>query len=170
MKKTTKIILLTCVFLLLAGAGYGYWQKKAAEQPEQRFKLATIENGDVVQTVSANGTLNPVVLVSVGTQVSGTVRKLYVDFNDKVKAGQALLELDDALLSAQVRQSEANLANVTAALELAEANETRMQALFKQEYVSRQEYEQTRQGLKSARARSASTRSASGVRCGASVA
>ena len=54
----------------------------------------------MTQTVSANGTLNPVVLVSVGTQVSGTVRKLYVDFNDKVEEGQPLLELDDALVSA----------------------------------------------------------------------
>jgi HlyD family secretion protein len=50
----------------------------------------------MTQTVSANGTLNPVVLVNVGTQVSGTVTRLYVDFNDKVEKGQALLELDDS--------------------------------------------------------------------------
>ena len=73
----------------------------------------------MTQTVSANGTLNPVVLVSVGTQVSGTVKKLYVDFNDKVEAGQPLLELDAALLTAQVKQTEASVANASAALELA---------------------------------------------------
>jgi multidrug efflux pump subunit AcrA (membrane-fusion protein) len=80
---------------------------------KQRYKLATIEKGDVTQTVSANGTLNPVVLVSVGTQVSGTVKKLYVDFNDKVEKGQALLELDDALARRR-RQSAANVANAQA--------------------------------------------------------
>jgi HlyD family secretion protein len=112
----------------------------------------------VTQTVSANGTLNPVVLVSVGTQVSGTVKKLYVDFNDKVEAGQALLELDDSLLAAQVKQSEASVANASAGLELAQANEARMKSLFAQEYVSRQEYDQSNQALKSATAQIALAR------------
>lgn len=158
MKKSSKIILLVSGLALLAGTGIWYAKQRAADQPEQRYKLATIEKGDVVQTVSANGTLNPVVLVSVGTQVSGTVKKLYVDFNDKVKAGQPLLELDDALLAAQVRQSEANFANVSAAVELAEANESRMKALFAQEYVSRQEYEQSRQAMRSGKAQLALAR------------
>ena len=82
-----------------------------------------MEKGELKQTVSANGTLNPVMLVNVGTQVSGTVKKLYVDFNDKVEKGQVLLELDAALLSAQVNQSEANVQNALASLELAQANE-----------------------------------------------
>lgn len=117
-----------------------------------------MEKGDVTQTVSANGTLNPVVLVNVGTQVSGTVRKLYVDFNDHVKQGQPLLELDDALLAATERQSAANMTNAQAALELALANEARLAALYRQEYVSRQEYDQARQALKSAQAQLALAR------------
>ena len=108
--------------------------------------------------MSANGTLNPVVLVSVGTQVSGTVKKLYVDFNDKVKQGQPLLELDDALVSAAERQSAANVASAQASLELAQANEARMKALFAQEYVSRQEYDQARQALKAGQAQLALAR------------
>ena len=136
----------------LIGGGLWYSKQREAQNPEQRYKLATIDKGEVTQTVSANGTLNPVVLVSVGTQVSGTVKKLYVDFNDKVKEGQPLLELDAALLTAQARQSEANLASANAALELAQANEARIKALFAQEYVSKQEYDQTRQALKSATA------------------
>ena len=149
MKRIGKIIVGVTVIAGLIGGGLWYSKQRAAQNPEQRYKLATLEKGDVTQTVSANGTLNPVVLVSVGTQVSGTVKKLYVDFNDKVKEGQALLELDDALLSAQVRQSEANVANAVAALELAQANEARMKPLFAQEYVSKQEYDQTKQALKS---------------------
>ena len=107
---------------------------------KRRFKRGevVVEQGEVTQTVSANGTLNPVVLISVGTQVSGTVRKLFVDFNDKVKKGQPLLELDDALVAASERQSAANVINAQAALDLAQANEARIKQLFAQEYVSKQ--------------------------------
>lgn len=148
MKRIGKILIGATLAAALIGGGVWYAKQRAAMNPEQRYKLATIEKGDVTQTVSANGTLNPVVLVSVGTQVSGTVRKLYVDFNDKVEKGQPLLELDDALVSASERQSAANVVSAQATLELAQANEARMKALFAQEYVSRQEYDQARQALK----------------------
>ena len=152
MNRIAKIVIAVAAGAALIGGGIWAARERAAQDPEKRFKLATVERGDVIQTVSANGTLNPVVLVNVGTQVSGTVKKLYVDFNDRVKAGQPLLELDDALLAATERQSAANVINAQAALELALANETRIAALFKQEYVSRQEYDQARQSLKSAQA------------------
>jgi len=108
--------------------------------------------------VSANGTLNPVVLVRVGTQVSGTVSKLHVDFNDRVYPGEVLVELDDALFRAQVQQSEANVANARAALELAVANEARMRQLQRQALVSRQELDQAVEAAKSARAQLALAR------------
>ena len=147
--------------LMVALAGGAYWYRQTTTQsPEQRYKLQSIDRGEVTQTVSANGTLNPVVLVSVGTQVSGTVTKLYVDFNDKVAKGQALLELDDALLAAQARQTAANVRNVAAALDLARANEVRMQALFEQEYVSRQELEQALQARRSTEAQLAQAKAA----------
>ena len=141
MKPVGKILIGLVVVAGLAGAGVWFAGQQTAKNPEQRYKLATLEKGDVTQTVSANGTLNPVVLVSVGTQVSGTVKKLYVDFNDKVTAGQALLELDDSLLAAQTKQSEANVANASAAIELAQANEARIKSLYALEYVSKQEYD-----------------------------
>ncbi|TXT30246.1 MAG: HlyD family secretion protein [Rhodocyclaceae bacterium] len=152
MKQIGKILLGVTVIAGLIGGGVWYSKQRAAQNPETRYKLATVEKGGVTQTVSANGTLNPVVLISVGTQVSGTVKKLYVDFNDKVKKGQPLLELDDALVSATERQSAANVVNAQATLELAQANEARMKSLIAQEYVSKQEYDQSIQALKSARA------------------
>ena len=158
MKPVSKIILGVTVIAGLIGGGIWFSNQRAGQAPEQRYKLATLEKGEVTQTVSANGTLNPVVLVSVGTQVSGTVKKLYVDFNDKVEAGQPLLELDAALLTAQVKQTEASVANASAALELAQANEARMKSLFAQEYVSKQEYETSRQAMKSATAQLALAR------------
>jgi HlyD family secretion protein len=127
-----------------------YWQLYRVVPPQ--YRLQTVENGDISQTVSANGTINPVTLVSVGTQVSGTVKKLYVDFNSKVKKGQILLELDDALLAAQQKQSHANVQSAEASLELATANEARMRSLFAQDYVSRQELESAVQAKKSAQA------------------
>ena len=158
MKRIGTIALGTVLAAGLIGGGVWLARERAALDPETRYKLAAVEKGDVTQTVSANGTLNPVVLVNVGTQVSGTVRKLYVDFNDHVKQGQPLLELDDALLAATERQSAANMTNAQAALELALANEARLAALYRQEYVSRQEYDQARQALKSAQAQLALAR------------
>ena len=158
MKK--KIVLGSIFLAVLAALLYGWLTSRAAQDPAQRYRAVAVERGSVVQSVSANGTLNPVVLVSVGTQVSGTVKKLYVDFNDQVKAGQPLLELDDALVAASERQSAANVINAQASLDLAQANETRMRALLAQEYVSRQEYDQAAQTLKSARAQLAQAQAA----------
>jgi HlyD family secretion protein len=157
---TRKQAALAVLVIALAGGGAYWYRQNAAQSPEQRYKLQTLEKGDLTQPVSANGPLNPVVLVSVGTQVSGTVTKLYVDFNDKVEKGQPLLELDDALLAAQARQSAANVVNIAAALDLARANEARLKALFEQEYVSRQEFEQAIQTRRSNEAQLAQAKAA----------
>lgn len=147
-----KSVVLAVVVCLVAGTGYYLYQKQAAASPELRYKTQALAKGDVTQTVSANGTLNPVTLVSVGTQVSGTVKKLHVDFNDQVKAGQVLAELDDAIYSAQVRQSDASFASAQASVQLARASEARMKSLFKDEYVSRQELDQAVQAREAAEA------------------
>jgi HlyD family secretion protein len=119
---------------------------------EQQYRLQTVEKGDLNQTVSANGTINPVTLVNVGTQVSGTVKKLYVDYNSTVEKGEVLLELDNALLSAQLKQDLASVQNATASLELMNANEARTRSLYKQEYASRLELDTAVQAKKSAEA------------------
>jgi HlyD family secretion protein len=137
---------------IVAATGYWLWQANYGESAAKRYKTQAVEAGDLTRTVSANGTLNPVVLVNVGTQVSGTVKKLHVDFNDRVRAGQVLLELDPALYAAQVKQSEANLHSAEAALELARANEARSRTLFDQQFISRQDLDTAVQALKSAAA------------------
>jgi HlyD family secretion protein len=144
-------VFLLIVVALLAG-GYYFYKSSKQIKPEDMYKLGTVTQGDIEQAVSANGTINPVTLVSVGTQVSGRVSKLYVDFNDKVEKGQILLELDDALFTAQIAQTQGNVRNAEASVELAKANEARMRSLFEQEYVSRQELDQSVQALKSAKA------------------
>jgi HlyD family secretion protein len=145
-------IVLVPLAALLVGAGFAAYRQFSVPAPEQQYRLETIEKGGLSQTVSANGTINPVSLVNVGTQVSGTVKKLYVDFNSKVEKGQLLLELDDALLAAQQKQSQASMQNALASLELAGANEARMRNLYAQEYVSRQELDTAVQARKAAEA------------------
>lgn len=143
------LLFVTAAIVIAAGSAYyfQYGQKKPT-----LYRTQAVEKGDVSQTVSANGTINPVTLVSVGTQVSGTVKKLYVDFNSKVHKGEILLKLDDALLSAQVRQSEASVASAKASLDLANANEKRTRDLFALEYVSQQDLDTAIQAQKSAAA------------------
>jgi HlyD family secretion protein len=134
----------------VAVAGWAYWRKSSEKPPEQRYQLEDIAYGDVTQTVTANGTLNPVVLVNVGTQVSGTVKKLYADFNSKVSAGQVLLELDPTTYRAAVQQTSGNVASAEAALKLARANEQRTRELFALEYVSKQDLDQAIQAREAA--------------------
>ncbi len=128
--------------LVIVIAAAGWWWSSQDKPVESQYRTATVDRGDISAQVSANGTLSPVVLVNVGTQVSGTVRRIEADFNQQVKAGQVLAELDPALFQAVLAQSSANLANAQAQLRLAEANAARMRTLFGQEYVSRQELDQ----------------------------
>jgi HlyD family secretion protein len=136
----------------IALGGWAYWRKSNETPLEQRYQLEEIAYGDVTQTVSANGTLNPVVMVNVGTQVSGTVKKLYADFNSKVTAGQVLLELDPTTFRAAVEQTSGNVANAEAALKLALANEQRTRELFGLQYVSKQDLDQAIQAREAAQA------------------
>lgn len=143
------------VFVVLAatiGGGIYYWQSRGAGQPQERFKTQPADRGDIVQTISANGTLSPVVLVNVGTQVSGTVKKLNADFNSRVKEGQILAELDPALFDAQLKQDQANVANAEANLTLASAKEVRARSLQQKGFISQDGVDQARQQLESAQA------------------
>ena len=146
--RTTSILAVMAVLAIVFGA----WQFLDRPGMDSKYRSSPAKIGDVMQAVSANGTLNPVVLVNVGTQVSGTVKKLHVDFNDRVKAGQILLELDPALLVAQVGQDQANLNSAKASLELAELNEARAHALWQQDSIAKQEVDTAVQVRKSAQA------------------
>ncbi|MGO8756164.1 MAG: efflux RND transporter periplasmic adaptor subunit [Gallionellaceae bacterium] len=147
-----KKLMLIGLLLAAAGAGIWWWLTPKKLSAEERFATAQVERGSITQTVSANGTLNPVKLVTVGSQVSGTVTKMYADFNDRVKAGQVLLEVDPSLMQAQLQQSEANVLSAKASLQLAEANEKRIRDLFVQEYETRQDLDQAVQALEAAKA------------------
>jgi HlyD family secretion protein len=151
------LINIALILAFLFGAYYVY-QLSHKKKPEDLYRLQTVVTGDIEQNVTANGTINPVTLVNVGTQVSGRVKKIYADYNDQVKKGQILLELEDELFKAQIAQSLGNVKNNEASIELARANEIRMRSLFEKEYVSKQELDQSVQALKSAEAQLSTTK------------
>ncbi len=130
------------VALVLAGAWWWSRGNTPDKTQAERYKTEAAQRGPLTRYVSANGTLNPVILVNVGTQVSGTVKAIHADFNQKVKAGQILAELDPALLKTALAQSAANLTNAKAQLTLAKVSETRISGLAAQDYASKQELDQ----------------------------
>ena len=146
--RSIKIPLVILALIAVAGGLY-YWQSQSAGSSQEKYKTQVVDRGDIVQTISANGTLSPVVLVNVGTQVSGTVKTLNADFNSRVKEGQILAELDPALFDAQLRQDQANVANAQANLTLVRAKEVRARSLQQKGFISQDGVDQARQQLES---------------------
>ena len=150
--KRPKRLLLILSLVLLAVAVIIAWHPSDARKAKSRYTTVAVDRGAIRKSVAANGTLNPLVLVNVGTQVSGTIQRLQVDFNDRVQKGQTLAQLDPALFNAALAQSRANLKSNEASLKLAEANAGRTHHLFEQGYVPRIEWDQAIQTVSSARA------------------
>jgi len=114
MKK--KIIIGVSAILILAAGAFLIFQKG---NNAPKYRTEKVSRGDIKQTVTATGTLSAVVSVLVGTQVSGTIQKLYVDYNSIVKKGQILAQIDPSLFEAQVAQARANLESARANVEKA---------------------------------------------------
>ena len=127
------------VALLLGGAGgYAYWQQQQSANTAPRFVSEPVQRGNLTLTVSANGTLQPTRSVNIGSELSGTVRRVLVDVNDQIKKGQVLVELDTDKLSSQVLRSRASLAAAHARQAQAAATVKEVQAnLARLEEVAR---------------------------------
>jgi HlyD family secretion protein len=118
----------------------------------ENYQISIVTRGPITQAVTATGTLNPVVNVQVGSQVSGNIAKLFADFNSQVKAGQAVAQIDPALFQATVTQAEGDLASAQAALELARVNATRIKELFDRKTSSQADLDQAMANLHQAEA------------------
>jgi len=115
---------------------------KANAKPE--YKLSKVEKNTIIETVEASGTINPVKTVSIGSQVSGMIENIYVDFNSQVKQGQLLAQIDPSLFQAQVDKARGDLGAAKANYQKAksiliydEANYKRYKTLYKKNYVSK---------------------------------
>jgi HlyD family secretion protein len=100
---------LTIVVALALALGVGWWWSSARQANAPNYRLAKVERGPIAATIASTGTLNPVTSVQVGTQVSGQIRELYVDFNSPVKQGQLIARIDPETFQYRVRQAEADL-------------------------------------------------------------
>ena len=145
-----KIIAVIVVLLIAASIVVFFNGREASDQP--KWNTAKADLGPVIQRVTANGTVNPVELVNVGTQISGTVVRLHVDFNQRVKEGQLLAELDPSILEAQIRQTEASLASATANLNNAELVLKRNESLREKGFVADSALDGLRRDVTTARA------------------
>lgn len=132
--------------LVLAGAGYGYWRAQAGDG-EPRYRFATVERGDVEYLVSSTGKLEPVTKVAVGTQVSGIISKILVDFNDQVQKGQVVASIDPTLLESAVRDAQANLAKNLAQFQQLQSEYNRIERLSREGLVSQTEYDTAKYSL-----------------------
>src|ERR1043166_7606492 len=139
-KKRSLIAVLLIAVLAVAGV-LVHRVAFAKEAPAYRF--ATIERGNLQSTVSATGTLNAVTTVSVGTQVSGQVSELLVDFNDHVKKGQLLARIDPTLAQQAVSDAQANLEKAQAQAVQASRDYARNRELMNDGLVARSAEEQT---------------------------
>ncbi|HZV46437.1 MAG TPA: efflux RND transporter periplasmic adaptor subunit [Thermodesulfovibrionales bacterium] len=151
-----KILIIGASVVIIALAGFFFFRGKGNEP---QFRTERVTKGDIVMSVTATGTVNPVTTVLVGTQVSGTIKNIYVDFNSPVKKGQLIAGIDPALFEAQVEQAKANLLSAKANLEKAEA--TRIDAqrtrdrnskLFSENLIARSELDSAETNYETAKA------------------
>jgi HlyD family secretion protein len=110
------------IFIVLLVGGFIFYRWKGQNGLDQKFRTTKVERGEISTTVTATGTINPVITVLVGSQVSGTIKALYADFNSRVKEGQVIAQIDPAILDAQVEQARANVLNAQANVLNSQAN------------------------------------------------
>jgi HlyD family secretion protein len=136
------------VLVAAAAAGYLYQRHSAQSAQVPTYNTAVLAKGNIRQVVTATGQLTPMLEVDVGSQISGLVQKLYVDFNSPVTKGQKLAEIDPATYLQRLRQAEANLASTEAANALQRLNTERARELRDKQLISQQDYDQAVAQLK----------------------
>ena len=158
-RKLVSRIAIAAVVLALLGAGYWYWSSRNSEAAEGAYRTTPVERGDIRVAISATGTLSAISTVTVGSQISGQVTDVLVDFNSKVKKGDVLARIDPSTYEAQIEQGTAQIASATATLAQsratlrnAELDYRRKADLGKQKLVAQSDVDLARAALDQARA------------------
>ncbi len=121
-QRKKKYLISVGIVLLIFAGGFSFYQWIGFKGKDQRFRMVKVERGEVSSLVTATGTINPVTTVLVGSQISGTIKALYADFNSRVREGQVIAQIDPAIFEAQVEKEKANVLNAQANLLNAQAN------------------------------------------------
>ena len=146
MKKTLIIIL----FIFAGIVSLYYLMKPSDKLTSKQFEFVKVERGDVTEKVTATGTIEPINVVSVGTQVSGIIEKVYADYNDEVKKDQLLAELDKFVLNETLSDAKANLDLANSKKKVAEMNFNRYKDLYAQKLIAKAEMEEAEISLATA--------------------
>ena len=147
MKKKT--IIIAAVAVIAAFAVFMLLGKKKAEN-RIHFETVKVQRADIATSVTATGTIEAVTTVEVGTQVSGILKRLYVDYNSVVKKGQVIAELDRTNLQSELASAQANLRSAQSDLEYQKKNYARYSELNQKQLVSASEYDVALQSYKKA--------------------
>lgn len=146
MKK--KVIIGVVALVVIAGIVFGFTLFKGNGKNGLKYEKEAIDRGNITALVDTTGTLNPVTIVDVGSQVSGKIQKIYVDFNSQVREGQIIAEIDQSPFLSKVQQNEANYLSAQAALEKAKVNldsserqYERAKSLFDKDLISFEAFE-----------------------------
>lgn len=131
------------VIILLCIAGGGVWWFLSSRPKKPEYVTVNISRGDLRQIVTATGEINPVNTISVGSQVSGTIADIFVDYNSHVTKGQKLLEIEPSVLQASVDEAKASLESAQSQLNLAKNDYERNKTLYDEGYIARAEMEQS---------------------------
>ena len=154
MKKVSKVWIGAGALLVVAVA---IWLLSGSEKREEiAFETAKVAPANIQNSITATGTIEPVTSVTVGTQVSGIVNKLYVDYNSVVKKGQVIAELDKTNLISELKTAQANLTSAQSTLNYQAENFKRYAALYKKGLVSADDYENAQLTYKQAKEQVAS--------------
>lgn len=149
--QTLKKLIMTMLVVAVVAAGLWYSFRDAGPETSS-YRFVTVERGDLESVVSTTGRLEAVTTVEVGTQVSGIISEIFVDFNDAVRRGQVIARLDTTLLVIAVRDSEANLERNEAQLRQAQREYERIEGLYQKEIVAENEFNSAQYDLEVARA------------------
>lgn len=159
MKGMGKKVKLLATLAVMTAAGYAGWLYLSPAKTAYVYRTQAVTRGSITSAISATGTVNAVEMVEVGTQVSGTITEIYVDYNSPVKKGQLLALLDPDVLSSKVDESNANLALAQAGVLRAKANlieaqrnDARSRELWERKLIAKSEMEATETSLLSAQA------------------
>ena len=131
------------VFLFVIVAGVAIYFMGDSKNQGTGFATATISRGNLRQVVTATGEIQPLKTINVGSQVSGTIEAIYVDYNSKVKKGDILLEIEPSVLQASVDEAYASLVSAESQRNYAKSEYERNQILFESDFISRAELEQS---------------------------
>lgn len=137
-----KIIIIIAIIAIVAGAGFGLFRGKAAKH-KVVYETSTVSKGEISESVTATGTIEPVTEVEVGTQVSGIIDKLYADYNSVVKKGQLIAEMDRVTLLSELSSRQATYDGAKAEYEYQQKNYARNKTLHEKSLISDTDYEQS---------------------------